>query len=367
MLDELKEVKKKLEYELKNQDGNDQGELILDSNDVSKNNPIFAPVLRRLAAQDVIKRDLIEHEKNYPAEVHKIPGMRRKKEKDENKRFLKSVVRQNLMEKDPIRKFEREHSKLLHKMELYNYDQEGKDDQDDFSFEKSERSEDEEEDSDYDSEYDEENPKPKKKERIQENDPRIYAIHKKYGLSWPHPSELAQIEKKKEIAQAKANGEAIPKGPFKGWTMSNPHWFVEDEERRQASLFDLRRKLAKFTARRNWSFNVKAVFNHWKTYTNEVAIKDRENQQNMEQLRQVIKKQEALEKDKKSKQSESTTAESEGNNDKKEEVERRPENSDSKATKKQLNDEDHDEDIVVPNDYLRNNLIPNCFGVYKPS
>ena len=38
----------------------------------------------------------------------------------------------------------------------------------------------------------------------------------------------------------------------------------------------------------------------------------------------------------------------------------------TKSAKKQFHDEDNDDDIIIPSANIRNKLIPNCFGVYRP-
>ena len=139
---------------------------------------------------------------------------------------------------------------------------------------------------------------------------------------------------------------------------------------KEAKLADLRRKLQKLVSKRNISFNLPTVFNIWKKWTIKTSNNEKVTLQAMEELRQHIKKVEGKNKGKMrtadtqdNDDTEGKTTENDMENDKQQQ---KMGSLDGK--KRQLyQDEDNDNDIKECDAYIKQtNLIPNCFGVYKP-
>ena len=130
-------------------------------------------------------------------------------------------------------------------------------------------------------------------------------------------------------------------------------------------------RLQKFVAQRNISFNLRVVFKNWKESTEEWRKKNEGQITIIGRLRQFLKNNLYSDASKQSSSGQPAQS-SEGKTTDEAQIEIKEEvrevgsmRADAKRADRFNNGEDHDQDIVEPDFYTKNKLIPNCFGVYK--
>ena len=162
------------------------------------------------------------------------------------------------------------------------------------------------------------------------------------------------------------------------WEVINidPQVYLDEERRKKERLELLGSKLNKFIAERNISFNLQLVFWRWRLTIEEMRKDNEVHITSIGRLRQFLKNAMGFGDNKGGSSSASTAAQSsEGKStDEAEKVDKEevrslggPGSKSKDGGKYQAAEGDNDLDIIEPDAYTKNKLIPNCFGVYKPN
>lgn len=274
---------------------------------------------------------------NYPLAKKDIPKMQRDKDLKANVKFLENVIDTMKLKRDPIEALSKHIGTMV------------KQQNEDLNEEEDEEEQELSEDSDHD-----------------------VSIHNKAkkgmsGLTSFINSESVEngIHGRQQLRDKKIRDyQWIETNP-------NPQMYQEEQKRFTDKIEMLNRKLKKYTANRNISFNLKVVFRVWKEKTEEYRTEAEQKIKTIGEMRKFIAT--FAEKDGNVMSKDSGATNSEGKTtDEAQEIHQNEgvviiSTKDQKSQRFGHGDnEDQDQDISKPNENT-SKLIPNCFGVYKPN